>query len=402
MDSFWNAPSCNNFLHNIANDLWAGNIVLVYLPKHTPPNFKSALKQVMAKNQSLGFDLISLANLNPSAFKPIESLIYNHYELDQKTESHIDKTVHTIFSIIPHEINKLIIIEDVLSESSSLFTKFLIDLSKHNLSIPPIKRHKILVILDPSRTVNDQIPLEPGISKHFYRDLLTELDLSLSLHFYLRIDITPLSSLNESILVALSRFDFQLFELLSYSKNLLQDYFKLLHDYSSQKEWHAIPFVPLDKLTEADYWLRWSLGILDFDNDIPQYSPAYLAQHDKIKQLNSIIWLAIFKVLTPLIEQARILILESPKIVLPFKFQKTSGELKEDKYEFEIGDIYRMYCQHQITFKQISSTERHEIFNFISLCRSLRNDLSHLKIPELTQVENLYKKLPSIAAILRL
>ena len=74
--------------------------------------------------------------------------------------------------------------------------------------------------------------------------------------------------------------------------------------------------------------------------------------------------------------------------------------LKSNKYDFEIGDILMMLNTNQIQFKYIPTYEKAKIKQFIILCKTIRDDLAHLKIPKTYDIVSFKNSISTIQNII--
>ncbi len=400
MNSFWDAPSCINFLHEISNKLMNGLIALLYLPAHAPKNIKAALKPVIGNGQAIRYENIKLDECKSDGYKPVESFLCNHFELDINTETYVDKTPASIFEKIPSDIHRVIVFEKITPEILPHFKAFLIDLSRYNLSKPIYQRHKFVVILDPLIIKENDLPAEAGLSKLYFRNISSSFDLTYILRYQLKFNQCQTRILEESIAVSLSRFDFHLCEFLSSSTDILSEYNHYLTAYANQNNWSTLTYTPINNLTPEQVWKCWASGILEFIGDEAYYNTAYLAIHKQSWYVENAVWLSLLKSLLPMIEEYRIRLIECKKIILPFKHQNEFGVVKSNKYDFEIGDILMMLNTNQIQFKYIPTYEKAKIKQFIILCKTIRDDLAHLKIPKTYDIVSFKNSISTIQNII--
>jgi len=378
-----------------------GLIVLIYLPVHAPENIKSALKPIIGNGHTIRYDSIKLDECDILGYRPVESFLCSHFELDLNSDSYVEKTTSSIYDKIPTDTHRVIVFENVSCKIIGHFKDFLIDLSRYNQSKPIYERHKFIVILDPRITNENDLPSEAGLSKHYYRNISTSFDLTYVLRYQLRSHKTSKKTLEESIAISLSRFDFRLCEHLSTSPDIINDFDSYIKNYANEKQWNAIEFNPIDKLTEAELWIRWAAGLLEYEDNEAYYNLAYLAIHNQDRYVENAIWLALLKTLLPAIEEYRTKIIECKKIIFPFKHQNEFGTIKSNKYDFEIGDIVAMLKTNQITFKYFSSNEKNRIIQFINLCKTIRDDLAHHNIPKTIDIQSFMKDVSEMKAMLK-
>jgi len=378
-----------------------GLIVLLYLPAHAPENIKAALKPVIGNGQTIRYENIRLDECNNDGYKPVESFLCSHFELDTNVETYVDKTPASIFEKIPSDIHRVIVFEKITPEILPHFKAFLFDLSRHNLSKPLYQRHKFIVILDPRIIKENDLPAEAGLAKQYYRNISTTFDLTYVLRYQLKYHQGSTKTLEESVTTSLSRFDFRLCEHLSSCHDILNDYGHYLESYANNNQWESIRYIPIAKLTENEAWLRWAAGILEFEGNEAYYNSAYLAIHKVSWHVENAVWLAMLKTLLPAIEEYRTKIIECQRITFPFKHQNTFGHIKSSKYDFDIGDIVHMLNTKQLIFKYFSFSEKSKIWAFTNLCKKIRDDLAHLKIPQTSDIYSFTKDFSGMKEILK-
>lgn len=383
MNSWWETPSCSDFTTMIANEIWEGKIVLVFLPAHAPKGFLSQLKVRLSKGENIQYEKFDLTECDSKENKPVESLLRSHFELDKSRELYTDKKASSIFSNLNPDPGKVIVFENPPYILMPKLKEFLIDLGRYFIGIPVPNRHKVLVMIDPQKCRFDDFPAESGISKFHFEGILNKLDQALAIRYYLSSNKARQNPLFESVLISLSKFDLRLCEKLFDSDAILENYPQQLEQFAEENGWKDVKFKNEYELTETEKWERWALGILDRIDDKLVYHSAFLRMHNKLNELEKRLWHSGLQILIPLIEESRMNLIESKKFVFPFKYQNgKTGEIIEKKEDFEIGDICFMLETRQITLKNMSHSEKLKVTMFVRLCRDIRNDLSHLKMPE--------------------
>jgi len=410
MNSWWETPLCSKFINEITDEIHGGNIVLVFIPKHAHKNFLSQFKVVFDRNRNLLFDKINLKECDISDSKPVESLLFTLFEIDDNTNTFIPKNAASIFRYLEDikekshiEDNRSIdffVFENVTNTILEHFRNFIIDLGHHLSSLPVYNRPKIMAIIDPEKFSNSDFTSETGISKILFQGVFDKLDLSLGLRYYHEYQADVFTALNESIIVSLALFDSELADELTDCDNLMKQYPEILINYATVRKWNEIKYISENNLTPDEIWKRWSIGILEIKNDKPVYHSAFLKAHNKEKELTKRIWTSGIEILMPLIEEFRGKILKSDKILFPKHFKNTkNGDIKT-KMDLEIGNIYHYVNTREINLKYFSQPEREKLKIYIKTSWSIRNDLSHLRMPTGDNIKQFLKEYDNIIQLL--
>jgi len=401
MNSLWDTPSCSLFAKRVANEIWQGKIVLVFLPAHAPQGFLTKLKIELSKGEDILYAKFDLSECDSTETKPVESLLHNHYLLDKNNETYIYKKASSIFSSVNCELCQILVFEKLSEFLLPKFKEFLIELGRYLAGIPEVNRHKILVVIDPNKCRFDDFPAESGIIKFKFEGIVDKLDLALSIRYFFGSNKQNQNPLFESIIISLSKFDLNLSEKLWESNNILENYNQKLQQFAESNKWQDIKFKNQDQLTETEKWQLWALGILDRIDGTTIYHSAFLKIHNKQNELDKCLWLSGLQILLPLIEEFRMKIISSKNLQFPrwHKNGKT-GEVTENKEDFEIGDICFMLNISKIKTYNMSAFEKLKLKAFISLCRDIRNDISHLRMSEANKNLQFFADKESVELIL--
>ena len=400
MDSWWETPLCSRFLKSIIDEVWAGQIVLVFLPKHIPEGFYSGLKIALKLRDINSFEKIDLNNCANDIPYPIESLIHTQFNLDEQ-ETFVGKRVNDIFSFLEARSSQVIIFENLPKLFLEKFKGFIEEYRRFSIQKALGNRHKIIVLLDPEIVKSNDFAGEAGIVKILFQGVFSKLDHYFGLRFYLDFNIGDITPLVENMISSLAQFDFILVEKLCNCEDLIEHYSDYLKDYAEQNHWGNIKFKPINQLTDDELWERWAKGILDKKSNTVIYHSAFLKIHEKDPELKRRIWHSGVEILLPMIEDSRNNILSCSKLVFPFKFlNEKTNEIKTNKFDFEVGEIYYMMNKREIQFKGFSGSEIPRILNFVELCKTIRNDLAHLRIPQKNDITKFYREFYSIDEIL--
>lgn len=401
MNSLWETPSCSEFLDNIKKEIWSGNIILVFLPKHSPVNFLSELKMRLGKDGSISYEKINLQEADQSEERPLESLFYSQFELGNNVNTVIPKRVSEIFKHIPCNPTQVFILEKLSVDLLPKFIDFLTILGKHFTSIPDHQRHKIVAVIDPEVINPNTFKAEPGTSKHILKGLICPLNQALALRFYFDFNVKKQNPLSENLVISLAQFDYNLAEDLCGCDDFLEEYSFSLTKYASDREWAAIRYKKEDDLNEAEVHHLWAKGIIDIRNEKLIYHSAFLKIHNKELELKKRIWHSGIQILLPLIEEFRSKLLSSKKIILPSKWK---NEMKDitivDKNEFEISDIVYIIKRGQMRSPLLKTNDGWKIKNFATLSWNIRNDLSHLKFPPNQDIKSFFRDWDNVMRIL--
>lgn len=389
MHSWWETPLCSEFLEEIRHAIEDGNIALVFLPKHTPDNFLSQFRSVYDRERDVAFEKINLMECDIKNNRPVESLLFNHFDLEDNTDTFISKRAASIFEHLEDgieedsESKEVFVFENLTKMFLVHFRNFLMDLGHYMAGLQIYERPKIIVKLEPENFGESDFTSESGISKILFKGIFDKLDYSLGLRYYHNYRADDFTLLNEKIITSLALFDTRLADELIICDNIIDDYPSILEDYAKSHKWENLKFIEADKLTQMELWDRWSKGILEVKNDKVFYHSAYLKIQDKGAEIHNRIWLPCVEVLIPLIEEFRIKVLGCNQFVFPRSYYnpKTSQRLKDDKMDFEIGEIDYMIKKSEIRLRWISYSEKNRMIRFIDLCRKIRNQLSHLSMP---------------------
>jgi len=401
MNSWWETPIYSNFLESIKDDIWSGKIVLAFLPKHTPPNFISALQSKLELKDKFYFERINLAECVENLSNPIESFLFSHFGLDTNMDTYIPKSASAIFSEVDSGSNKLFVFENLSASMADLFKRFLVDVGHFLTSLPLINRHKILIILDASNFNNLIFTSESGISKILFQGVFDKLNHTIGVRYYYKFENGVFTSLIENLIASLSCYDVRLIEKLIESDDIIEEFQDCLLNFANEHGWESIKFKRVEDLSDSEIWERWSLGLLEIKSDKPIYHSAYLKIHSKEAELNRRIWLSFTEILLPVIEEIRDNILKSDKFDFNPKFQNNiTGEIITDKNDLEIGEICFYISRREIVLKSIPYAEKAKIIEFVNICRSIRNDLSHLKIPETKNIKRFYNEYEEVCKLM--
>lgn len=399
MDSWWETPLCSGFLRNIVDEIWSGQFVLAFLPKHTPCGFISELKLISELRDIKSFKRINLKLCNLNDPFPIETLLHAHFHLGE-SDIFVGRRVFDIFNTTEVGISNLIIFENLSVPLLKSFKEFLEEYRLFSIKRVSSHRHKILVILDPNQFKSSDFAGEAGISKIHFEGIFDRLDQTLALRYLTELNLGYITPYIENLIVSLSQFDYTFSETLCGHMNLLENFREICLNHAKTNGWNKVEYIPTNLLSDKDYWLRWAKGIAEKKNGEIFYHSGYLIIHEKILEINKRIWQVGLEILLPMVENMRQKILNCPKFIFPVEFYNEKTKvLIEDKFEFEIGDIFFLWKNFQIRFIGFSRIEKEQLFNFINLCKTIRNDLSHLRIPQtydITQFYNEYNKVDNI------
>ncbi len=402
MNSWWETPIYSNFLESIKDEIWSGKIVLAFLPKHTPPNFISALHSKLELKDKFYFERINLAECVDNVPYPVESFLFSHFGLDTEMDSYIPKSASAIFSELDSGSNKLFVFDNISAQIAEKFMGFLIDSGRFLTSIPLINRHKILVILDPSNYNNLNFMSESGIAKILFQGIFDKLNHTLGIRYYYKYDNGVFTNLIENLIASLSCHDIRLIESLLDCDDLIEEFQDCLLNFAKEQGWDRIKFKKVENLTGSEIWERWSLGLLEIQKDKPIYHSAYLKIHQKEAELNRRIWMSYTEILLPVIEEIRDNILKSDKFIFnPTFHNKITGEIITDKNDLEMGELcFYINRRREIVLKSIPVAGKDRIIEFVNICRSIRNDLAHLRIPETRNIKLFYNEYEEICKMM--
>jgi hypothetical protein len=401
MNSWWETPLHSKFLDGIGEVIDDGNIALIYTPLHMPESFLSQLKITLNKDEHVSFEKINLLDCDVEEEKPIESLLFSNFELDTNTENFIPKTAAAIFNKIELDDNDVLVFENLPTSLLSDFKVFIIDLGRYLSRKTIYDRQKIIVILDPNEFKENDFANESGIYKVYFQGCYDKLDYTLGLRYYYNYYADNFTLLNENIIASISSFDIRLIDELIECDNLMEDYPQILCEYAKENQWEDTNFKELDKLTEVEVWERWAKGIIEIKDNIKVYHSAFLKMHNKDLELSKRVWGAGVEILIPLIEELRIKILNCKNIYFPDYYSDTrTGEVKDDKMDLEIGEICFFVNRSSIKLRWFSVSEKDSLKKYINLCRTIRNDLSHLRMPVASDVNQFIKDYDSNSNLL--
>jgi len=401
MNSLWETPRNAEFLEKIIDEIWSGKIALVFLPNHSPYDFLSQLKIKFGENKSIIYDKINLIECENRGTKSIESFLFSHFELDEETETFIQKSAASIFDNIDFNPEKIFVFENLSPSLINQFRDFILSLAHHLIGKPMYERHKILVLLNPENFKLSDFTSESGIQRILYQGYSDKLDHTLGLRYYYKYENGAYTPLYERLITSLSVYDPEVTENLISCDNLIEDYRELLNEYAKNKGWSIISYKEIKKLTEEEIWKRWSMGILEKVNGDYIYHSAFLGIHNKETELDKLIWQSGIEILMPLVEEIRNKILHSDKFDYPNEFpDKITGEQINNKMDLEIGEIYYFLIRKKIRIKWLNQAEKSKVEGFIKLCRKIRNDLSHLKIPSANDIKKFFQEYEEVNELL--
>jgi len=401
MDSWWEIPLCARFLDMVKEEIFSGKIVLTFLPKHTPSGFIPELKRACEKKQNIQIRKINLNDCDLSDKKPVESMLFNLFDLDKNTNVFIRKSASEIFKNVDFNPTQVFVFENLQHELLDHFKEFLIDLGRYHAGTSIISRHRFLVIIDPSNFKHDDFMFESGIQKVHYQGIFGKLENLLGCKIFFNQNNELIDSLLNNIIASISKFDVRLMKALSQCDNFLENYPEALLKFAEKNEWNQIKFIEPEKMTDEEKWLRWAEGILDFEGDKVIYHSAYLHIHKKNDDLEKRAWVSGLEILLPLIEEFRQRVLKCNKFVFPFKHQnKNTGELIENKQDFEIGDICYLLQKREVKFRGFSGTEIKKLVQYIELNKDIRNALAHLELPNANKIKKFFHEYDEVDELL--
>ena len=402
MNSLWETPKNTEFLELIINEIWSGKIVLAFLPNHTPDDFLSQLKIKFGENKSIIYEKINLAYCDETDKKPIESLLFSHFELEEQTDTFIKKSTASIFNYVDFNPQKIFVFQNLPSTLIDHFREFIFTLAHHLISKSVHERHKVLVLLNPENFKLSDFTSESGIQRILYEGYSDKLDHTLSLRYYHKYEDEPFTPLYERMITSLSVYDPGLTESLIDCDNLIEDYREQLNEYAKSKKWDKISYKQIKRLTEDEIWEMWSKGILDKVNDEYEYHSAFLGIHNKESELEKRIWQSGIEILMPLIEEIRDRILKSKKLEFPDTIYNYKTEkFITNKMDLEIGEICYNVNKKNIRIRWLNSSETNNVYDFINLCKTIRNDLSHLRIPSTQNIKKFFQGYDRIYMLLQ-
>lgn len=391
MNNWWETPSNSDFLSQIVEQTWLGNIVLVYTPQHIPSGFVPALKRELQKRDIKNIERLNLCDCNAQSSFGIEDFIYEHFDLGSN-ENYVAKNTKDIFENLKNEEIGAILFEGLSLGIKNQFSSFIDSLRRYLLNINTLERPKIICIIDPKCSYYNDINDEVGIKKIMYQNVFDKLDNLLGLRYFLDVNDVKCVGLNSLVISYISIYDYAFTEELSEYQDYFYTDISFLDSYIEKKEWDGISFIPVEKLTDIEIWERWANGILEKKNNQIVYHSAFLKAKGRVEEVNKRVWNAELEIILPLIENLRFLIIENNKVIFPeYYINKKTGSIKSDKYEFEIGELSFLMDTHKIKFVHFSSWEKKEIREFVKLCKDIRNDLSHMRNISITELESFFE-----------
>ena len=387
MNSWWETPLNSRFLEEIGEVINEGNIALIFKPQHIPSSFLSELKKSLSKDIGVSFEKINLSECDSQEIKPVESYLFQCFELQTRSEDFIPKTAADIFKNIELDQDQVFVFEKLPVGLLGEFKSFINDLGRYLSRETIFERHKVIVVLDPKIFKENDFANESGIFKIFFKSFFDKLDVKLALRYFYKYRGNNFSLLNESIIASISLFDTKLIDELVGCDNLIKDFSEVLESYAIERNWKDIEYKNLDNLSESEEWERWAKGILEVKNDKTIYHSAYLKIHNQDLKLAKQIWVSSIEVLIPLIEEFRVRLLTSANLVFLDSSLKTKdGEIIENKLDLEIGEICHFINRNIIKIRWLSVSEKNDLKEYINLCREIRNELSHISMPEASKI----------------
>ncbi len=394
MDNWWEIPLYSKFVEDTWHEINDGKIILAFIPEYAPSKF---IYQFKSLDNNISLDRIDLADCQSE----IESFLFNYLELDKKKEF-IEKKASTIFNAIEQNPGKIIVFENIPNNLTDKFRSFINDLGRYLSKINTHERHKIIVLLDPKGFNPTDFTSETGISKILFQGVFDKLDFKLGVRYYYDFYANEFTHLYESIIASLSQFDVGLVEELVDCDSLIDDYGDVLTKYVKDKDWDKVKFKKIENLSQNETWDLWAKGILDIKNDKKIYHSAFLKIHNKESELTRRVWSAEIEILLPLIEELRVKIIESKNLIFPDHYWNAkTGEYKDNKMDFEIGEISYLINKDKIETCWSSNSSKGKVIKFIQLSLNIRNDLSHLRIPNTQDIKSFLKEYDSIIKLLK-
>ena len=399
MNSWWETPLCAGFLKTICDEIWSGKIVLIFLPHHTPKGFFPELKTTFANRDIKSITRINLEQCDADEPYIIERTIHSGFHLEE-FERFVPSRVEEIFNCPEVGVSNLIIFEKLSQPLLKSFKEFLNEYTRLVNKKSSIHHHKILVILDPNQFHSSDFPAEPGISKILYEGVFDKLDQSLALRYLMKLDSGDITPFIENLIASLSQFDYSFSQILCEEENLLDRLLDICFKYANTKEWEKVKYIPANFLSDNEYWSRWAMGIADKKNGEVLYHSGYLILKEKTLEVNNRIWQVGIEILLPLIETIRLKILKCPRLTFPQSiYIKSTGEHIKDKFKYEIGEILFLCQKREIQFNGISKTEKDRLLYVITLAKTIRDELAHVKIPQTSDITQFYNECHKIDTI---
>lgn len=400
MNSWWETPSNSGFLCQIVDQAWYGNIVLVYTPEHIPTGFISALRKEFGKRDVKNIERLNLENCNSQSSFTIEDFIYDYFDLGSN-RNYVSKNIKDIFESLNNHNTGAFFFENLPLALKDEFSTFIDGLRRYILDIKAYEKPKIICILNPKNISYDDIISEVGIKKIMYQQVFDKLDNLFGLEYYLDQKDTDCFGVNNLVISYTSVFDCCFTEELSEFQSFFYSDISFLDSFYEKKEWNKFSFKPVDKLTDVEIWERWANGIIEIKNDQIIYHAAFLKAKGEVEEIYKRIWNAELEIILPLIENFRFLLVENSRIIFPKNYINKKTEVtKRDKYEFEIGEISFLMETFKIRFIHFSSSEKKEVRDYVSLCKNIRNDLSHIRNLNIVDLELFFKNYRNISDLL--
>ncbi len=402
MDSWWHTPLCSDFIENIINEITFGKIALVFLPKHTPIGFLSELKDRFYNKGEYHFDRIDISSCNPEDSYPIERHLHSHFDIDNQTDRFVEKTAASLFRFEKYDPHRIFVFEGLQNSLIDHFVDFITSLGRYLISEQNYERHKVLVVIN-ADTIDHQVFIsEPGVQKIIFEGVWDKLDNTLGLRYYHKFNNGLNTYLDEKIIGSLSVFDTYIMEHLVDCDNLLSDYQNILIEFANERNWAGIKYIPLEKLKRKEIAERWAIGILEKNHSRYVYHSAFLMVHNRDAEIDKRIWHAGVQVLLPLIEELRDVLLMSDKLTFTNgNIYKKTGEEITDTRDLEIGDIHHFIKTRKIKVRWLSIDEKKKLKDYIGICRQIRNDLSHLKMPSAVVIKNFFENYSEVGKLLK-
>ncbi len=399
MDNWWQTPSLARFIGEIIEDLWNGQIVLLFTPKKVPSDFIQELKSKCRSRDMSAFETL---DFEQNSSNPLE-VIYDHFSLGD-VETFVPKNINAVFEHIPASLSTVIVFRNLRFEEAKkdVFVEFMNQLS-HYYRTTENDTHKLLVLIENGQLFPDDFSPEPNVEMKVFSQLANPLTQHNGLCYYLNFkNGNVMSELFEQIIISLARFDLELTEKLVQSTSILDEYEVILNNYASERGWMDIGYVPASQLLTNQKWQRWSEGIIDFDGEGVIYHSAYLQIHGLKDQVKRRIWEAMVRTILPVIEEARNVLVSSEKL----DFKPEAHIINRDSYikkrsDFEIGQLHYCIQKRYIRVNCFDQNNRTRVLKLIELCKEIRNDIAHLDIPQKRDLEILAKEAYELHEILK-
>ncbi len=369
--NFWSLPGPESFFYTILENLAEGRNLILFLPERMPEGLKRTVMNAAAQEvQEKEFDELFQSDFDPGT-SPLASLFrLFEVELDEEWRGEI-LSFETLVSSDSFK-NRILWIENTnglnLKEWLSFLSKY--ERASRNRELAERSLFCFCIFGHPPESV--EIKEDICLKFMTWQGYVDFFDMVLYGHW----NIPAFSEgglrreLAVNVAAGLALWDPEVIDRLADSSFLdtLSPY-EILEEIGQERGWAEEGFEP-----------SWKNGAGEKRNGRLKTHSAYLALMDGQKELDSRIWKGQSTCLLPLIEEQRLIIIESLKGRLQLPFPSCYDQFIEEAEDLEIGHIWFQVERGKL---QVAAPKKQRI----NRLRRLRNILAHQQVAKLEDIE---------------